>query len=110
MAVLPACTSARPEAPPAAGEGRVSGRVLRILPESRQVELTDAGRRFSIFYTDETLIKSGPVELRITDVKEGDRIVVSLGGDEKAQARLIALAGPTRSPAPPEAKQEDPLP
>ncbi|MDG2307274.1 MAG: hypothetical protein P8R42_22035 [Candidatus Binatia bacterium] len=99
LAIL-ACAAPRPEAPAVSGQGRVSGAVIMIHPASSRVELADAGRRFSVFYDDETLIKSGAVELSIADIHEGDRIVVSIGDEQDALARLITLAGPRRTPAP----------
>ncbi len=101
------CAAPRPEAPPVTGIGRVSGKIVGIHPASRRVELADAGRRFSVFYSEETLIKSGAVELAMSDMQDGDRIVVSLDDAGDAHARIITLAGPLRTPAPPEDESEE---
>lgn len=94
------CSAGRPEAPAVQGEGRVSGQIVSIHPASSRIEVADAGRRFSIFYSDETLIKSGAVELGIADIQRGDRIVVSLDDAGEAHARIITLAAPQRTPRP----------
>ncbi len=95
------CAAPRPEAPPVTGVARVSGKIVHIHPASSRLELADAGRRFSVFYSDETLIKSGAAELGIADIREGDRIVVTLDDAGEARARLITLTGPLREPSPP---------
>lgn len=82
------------------GTGRISGKILNVHPASRRLELADAGRRFTVFYTEETLVKSGTVELGVADIREGDRIVVSLDETGEARARLITIAGPERKPRP----------
>lgn len=106
-----ACAAPQPDAPPVTGTGRVSGKILDVHPASRRLELADAGRRFSVYYTDETLVKSGTVELQVADIREGDRIVVSLDDAGKAQARIITIAGPEREPRPsPSAAKETPAP
>ena len=100
LIVVAACASPRPDAPLATGVARISGKMIAVHPASSRLELSDAGRRFSVRYTPETLVKSGTVELAVADLRPGDRLVVSLSGDDSARARLISLAGPIRHPLP----------
>lgn len=95
------CTATLPEAPAARGTGRVSGKIMRVHPASSRLELADAGKRFSVFYSDETLIKSGQNELGPSDLREGDRVVVSLDDAGEGHARLLTVAGPPREAKPP---------
>lgn len=99
------CATHHIEAPPVRDEARVSGKIVRIHPASNRIELADAGRRFSVFYSEETLIKSGTTELSATDIRPGDRIVVSLGDTGEAHARIITLAAPLRKPTPTPSKE-----
>ena len=100
-----ACAPMRPHAPPAQGPARVSGALVAIENEASRLELTDRGHRFSVFYNPETIVRSGSGSLQVSDIRLGDRLVISV--DENSQARLMSLAGPRRLPKEPNKTAEE---
>lgn len=102
LALILACSSPSPGPNPTPVEpGRVTGRILEIDRENNLIVLSDAGRRSRVTFDEETLIKSRMIEIQPGDLREGDRLIVSLDRSPAGRARIISLAGPQRTPRKP---------
>jgi hypothetical protein len=82
--------------PPAAASAttRLAGNVWTVDAENGRVTIVDAGRKLSFSYDDETIVRRGSSDRSVTELRRGDRIVVSLSDADPSRARLIAIAGP----------------
>ncbi len=100
--VLVAGCSAHPheEAPLVTHTNRISGKVVEVEPLSERLILADAGRHVAVTWASGTVVKSGSREIAISDLRQGDLVVVSLRRIGESEARIITLAGPEREPAP----------
>lgn len=99
--VLAACSATHHEEVPLVTDtNRISGKILEIQPLAQRLVLADAGRRLAVTWAPGTLVKSGSRELAVSDLRKGDRVVVSLRETGDPEARIITLAGPDREPGP----------
>jgi len=73
---------------------RLAGNVWTVDAENGQVTIVDAGRKLRFTYDQETIVRRGSTDRSVTDLRRGDRIVVSLSESAPEHARLIAIAGP----------------
>jgi len=96
IAALAAC--ALVAAAPALASPRLAGNVWIVDQEDGLVTIIDAGKKHTFSYGDDTVIRRGSTDRAITDLRRGDRIVVTLvepsDGAVTSRARLIAIAGP----------------
>lgn len=82
-------------AAPAGASQRLAGNVWEIDVDAGRVTILDAGQRHSFTYGSDTIVRRGSTDRSVQDLRRGDRIVVSLSGEDGAShARLIAIAGP----------------
>lgn len=99
--VLAGCSATHHEEVPLVTDtNRISGKVLEIQTLAQRLVLADAGRRLAVTWAPGTLVKSGSQELAVSDLREGDRVVVSLRETGDPEARIITIAGPEREPGP----------
>jgi len=73
---------------------RLAGNVWTVDAENGVVTIVDAGRKIRFSYDDETIVRRGSTDRSVTELRRGDRIVVSLSDEDTDRARLIAIAGP----------------
>jgi hypothetical protein len=75
---------------------RLAGHVLKVDVESSSLTIIDAGKKYTLWMTPETVIRQGPDDRALADLKRGDRIVITLVDGTPDQAEKIAIAGSGR--------------
>jgi len=78
-----------------AGE-RLAGNVLAVDAERGALTILDAGRRHEVLVAPTTAIRSGGENKTVSDLKRGDRVVITLADEDAGRAATIAIAGPGR--------------
>lgn len=84
---------AAPSAAADAPAKRLAGSVLLLDAEKRQLVLLDAGKRHTVTWSAETVVRQGNRDRAIAGLKRGERVVVTLDASDATRAAIIAVAG-----------------